>query len=730
VISVWGAQVEEGSFPTSYIPTTGTIVTRAADVASIEGNKFGKTNLLEYSERFEQSAWAKSGTVSVVPNSALSPDGLMTADQITLGTQNSRIGQFDLITTTGQTGTASVYLKNIDHVGLLTLRTGLAGGAAYNLNLSLTNEWVRYELTTTHNGTQNVEFHIRETDATPSGSFLMWGAQLEEGSTATDYIPSVESFVSRASTATYVDDATGLIKTTPVNLLTYSEEFNSVTWFKGNSTITTNTVVSPAGTLTADTLSINSGATYGRIQKTNLNLASGVYTLSYYVKNTVDIGSNVIQVLDSSNTSETIVLTSFSGTTTPDWTRYEHTIDIDSSALTNLDQLRIDFRPSPSPSTGSSTIDIWGAQLEEGTTATPYIKTTNTISGAARYENGQLLLEEARTNLLTYSEQFDNSGSWISTNASVNNAGTVVAPDNTFTADALTENLTTNSLHSVNAANAALLNGVYTFSVYVKAATRTIVALNFSYANGVFSTFDTRAWFNLSNGTVGTVVNALGATIAPIGSNGWYRCTLTSNSYSGASRKCLIASSTADGSVTHNGNETDAIYIWGAQLEAGSFPTSYIPTTSSTVTRAADVSTSARDFDSWYNQSEGTWYGEVKKPYPTTQRLFEVGDSTTNQYSVSIRPSPTSTFFARYASGATTVNHSYPAKFAFADSVTDFQGCVNGTLSTLNSTGSSPTDNKLVIGGVITGTASDNSIARLTYWPRRLQDSTLQSLTS
>ena len=78
-------------------------------------------------------------------------------------------------------------------------------------------------------------------------SLYVWGPQLEEGSVLTDY-PSVESFVSRASSATYVDDATGLIKTTPVNLEANSEEVDTF----ANKSLLLETSLRANGTLTAD----------------------------------------------------------------------------------------------------------------------------------------------------------------------------------------------------------------------------------------------------------------------------------------------------------------------------------------------------------------------------------------------------------------------------------------------------------------------------------------------
>ena len=109
-IYIWGAQIEAGSFPTSYIPTTGSAVTRSPDIATIEGNKFEKTNLLTYSERFDQSVWSGNVGTSITPNVALSPDNEITADRIKLDTGFNYCYQG--YTFSAQTYTFSVYLKS------------------------------------------------------------------------------------------------------------------------------------------------------------------------------------------------------------------------------------------------------------------------------------------------------------------------------------------------------------------------------------------------------------------------------------------------------------------------------------------------------------------------------------------------------------------------------------------------------------------------------------------
>lgn len=204
-------------------------------------------------------------------------------------------------------------------------------------------------------------------------------------------------------------------------------------------------------------------------------------------------------------------------------------------------------------------VDNVSAQLLPGNHA----KATN--DGAARP------ILRSRYNLLTYSEQLDNAA-WAKTNATIT-ANATTAPDGTTTADKLVEASDSAVLHSTNIFSAILLSGQYTFSVYAKASERNWLLLNFAVSNGTYSVSDSRAWFDLSNGTVGTV-GGTGATASiTAAGNGWYRCVLSSGSYASANRKVLAATATADGSSSNDGDGTSGVYIWGAQLVANSvFP--------------------------------------------------------------------------------------------------------------------------------------------------------------
>lgn len=190
-----------------------------------------------------------------------------------------------------------------------------------------------------------------------------------------------------------------------------------------------------------------------------------------------------------------------------------------------------------------------------------------------------ILVEPQRTNLFSYSEQFDNSF-WTKFSSTIT-VNETTAPDGTTTADKLVED-NTNANHLIQQTIVAS-NTSYTFSVFAKKAERNWVVLrsvNASFQN-------VKAWFNIDTGTIGTLQNGATTKITNVG-NGWYKLEMTIPSFS-TGFEFRISVSTGDGVDSYLGTTGNGVYIWGAQLESGSYATSYIPTTSASVTRNADV---------------------------------------------------------------------------------------------------------------------------------------------
>ena len=172
------------------------------------------------------------------------------------------------------------------------------------------------------------------------------------------------------------------------------------------------------------------------------------------------------------------------------------------------------------------------------------------------------LSPSARTNLLSYSQDFTNAA-WYNVNVSI--GASVVAPDGSLTAISLVE-ANNNNYHCLNRASGT--TGIQqVFSVYAKAGIRKHLILQL----GQIATI-----YDLSNGTV---VSESGVSIVSIG-DGWYRCITTrvpTNQYT-------VIYVSKDGAATYQGDGVSGIYIWGSQLENGSSPSPYIPTTTAPVT--------------------------------------------------------------------------------------------------------------------------------------------------
>lgn len=209
--------------------------------------------------------------------------------------------------------------------------------------------------------------------------------------------------------------------------------------------------------------------------------------------------------------------------------------------------------------------------------------------GSAWVNKGLLLESEARTNLVTYSEDFTDA-SWVKLNTTVT-ANSTTSPDGTQTADKLVETADTGS-HQISDTIGTATSGVsYTLSCFAKAAERNFAYLQFDGAAFPGVLADRLVFFNLSTGAVGTT----GASWDSVGieefGDGWYRIHGTMTADAAADFAGYINIASADGSSSYAGDGTSGIYIWGAQLEVGSTRSSHIPTSGATATRAAETLT-------------------------------------------------------------------------------------------------------------------------------------------
>ena len=345
-----------------------------------------------------------------------------------------------------------------------------------------------------------------------------------------------------------------------------------------------------------------------------------------------------------------------------------------------------------------------------------------------------LLVEEARTNLLLRSEEFDNAY-WIKSNLTVTSNSTT-APSGTTTADTLVED-TLLGIKAVQSAAITVASGqAYTFSCYAKPAGRNFAMFLMigSFPATILAAFD------LTNGTVGTTGGSPITTATNVG-NGWYRLSITATSSSAGVTVAQVRPCETSGTSFYQGNGTSGIHVWGAQLEAGAFATSYIPTTTAAATRAADVvSITGSAFSSWYRQDEGTVFARYSFPQsPNTggarvfvfsnsaatniiwlraqggvNRIYDVTDASVSQ--------------ATFNQGAYAAGVEYRA--ALATKANDFGFAENGGAPQSDSSGTMPSVDRLGIGVDASGAAPGNvHIRRLVFWPQRLPNPTLQSLT-
>jgi len=396
----------------------------------------------------------------------------------------------------------------------------------------------------------------------------------------------------------------------------------------------------------------------------------------------------------------------------------------------------------------TSGIYWWGSQFEISSTVGTYSPTTTAANSAPRFNhtyNGTswvsrgLLVEEQRTNSFQWSEDFSNAF-WTKASSSIS-SNSIIAPDGILSADKLIENSASTTHYVV--ANSQALNGTYTLSVFAKAAERSIVYLDMD-DTGTGGTFLGGGYFDLANGTA-SARNGATVSIFSVG-NGWYRCSVTATGNATATPWIGLSDQIYAGLPSYLGNGVSGIYIWGAQLELGAFPTSYIPTTSASTTRSADVcQITGGDFSGFWNGTEGTLACEFDRlssvtssfssGFPHAVSLVDSGNLVRQGfYGGHSGASPTGEIFLYNGSGRITagalVSGTSPIKISGAYKASDFAGSLNGATAVTSSSGSIDPVVQMNIGAWASSQYMLNGhIARLRYFNKRLPNATLQLLS-
>jgi len=234
------------------------------------------------------------------------------------------------------------------------------------------------------------------------------------------------------------------------------------------------------------------------------------------------------------------------------------------------------------------------------------------------------LVEEQRTNLLTYSEQFDNAA-WDKTGVTIT-PNAVASPDGAVTGDELFEDNSTGQ-HKISRIFSVVSGNKYCISQFFKKQSAPFVRFGFGG-----STFGGELWVNLDTSDFSISAQGSGSFVAEVKTytGGWFRVSVTATAATttsfGLVQTRVLKTNSTDRQTSHAGDGTSSVILWGAQVEEGSFPSSYIPTAGTQVTRAAD--SCSRVLGEEFNPSAGTIYIEYSAD--SAPNLFGLLENSNN----------------------------------------------------------------------------------------------------
>jgi hypothetical protein len=555
------------------------------------------------------------------------------------------------------------------------------------------------------------------------------------------YTPREMSVV-RATTGTRVN-AEGLVEVVPYNLVQYSEQINNAIWVKGDATISANSAIAPNGKNTADKFIANSNNAAHLFYQA---VPTGSCSFSIYAKAAEETVFSMWLNDFSKNarfdlSTGTVVFSNVTSANITDvgngWFRCE----VYDTTLTSFVAI---FGRNAAAYIGNGVdgMFFWGAQAVEGTEAKDYLPTTTRLNIARiDYSTGSpaLLVEPQRTNIITYSEQFDNAA-WIKADVTTA-ASSEISPSGIANSEVISEtNITSSFVFGSNTVT-YLASTKYSLSIYAKwdaATTRNIhLRLGNCPSVNIGASFDKNGNFvNYTGGSNGTLDSYSSTDVG----NGWWRfeVNVTTAAISSAGFGAVVYY--LDGTnLTYAGSTTQKINWWGAQLELGSYPTSYIPTTSASVTRNADQvlktgisSLIGTEFTLFFDGFETT--GGVSTRYIVLKGsggiyanavLLEANAS--NQIVLTILNSSSATVFGSFSPILTSGQR---FKLAVRCKNNDFAFYVNGSQVATQASGSVPTTSDLYLGYYTDYADNYNEINATAIWKQGLTNAQLAQLTT
>jgi hypothetical protein len=531
----------------------------------------------------------------------------------------------------------------------------------------------------------------------------------------------------RASDATFINSQ-GFVQYAAVNY------FSNTGWTSGTTPTGWN-VTFGTGTTTwnADgTLTMTAGGSAVRpcINATSFSVAQGIpFTFGFRV--TAVSGSPTIdQVISSTVAGETF---SRNGATVSGSTVVQNGDIISCTFTPTTTSNAARMGPGVNVGVTNISITITQPQFNPGTTLQPYYANTSTIAArwdSARFDHDPttraprgLLIEGSATNLARRSDDFN----------------TTVVDGTSWTASGYTAGTLSTTLPDGTTGNArriSIASGSGSFrSADITVTASTAYTFSFWARNNGGSQARFRVWNITAGSSIVDYTQSVNNYVSQIGganntSSTWVRVSVQFTTPVGCTSIWVYPSSSDSGTVD--------LLVWGAQVEAGSV-SSYIPTGASTGSRAADSCVmTGSNFSSWFNATEGTLLAHaIRSRTSDIGRIASVNDNTANE-SIELGADTTGEFIvvdggstlATISPGTVTANTAF--KIAGAYKLNDVQAALGGTLGTADTSVTLPTVNRLMIGQQAGGSPVylNGTISLLKYWPTRLTNAQLQSLTT